>query len=162
MKKQTTYLIGAACILIAVCIAGVLVLTSDRSEPPAKHSFRDIEISVPNPPALKDSDGIMTVSYLIVTSRFEADDIRLDKVEILDGMSGDVIMTLEKEGLASVYRPSSGDEGPEIGVTLTRQPSQIPERLVHRLTFTSQGRAVLPFSVTGGEVEIRGGLTILR
>ena len=155
MKRQTIYLIGAGFILVAVMLAGMLLLTSDRNEVPYGHSFRDITISVPEMPVFKQTGGIATIEYRIVTSRFEDDDITLVKVDILDEKTGNVMMTLEKEGLQAVYHPATGEDTyPEIAITLTSEPTLIPKSVLHRLTFTSQGRAVLPFSVTGGTADI--------
>lgn len=155
MKRQTIYLIGAGFILVAVMLAGMLLLTSDRNVVPEGHSFRDITVSIPEMPVIKQKGGIATIEYRIVTSRFEDDDITLVKVEILDEKTGDVMMTLEKEGLQAVYSPATGEDTfPEIAISFSREPTRIPESLLHRLTFTSQGRAVLPFSVTGGSADI--------
>ena len=155
MNKKVVYLTGLGFIIIAMIIAGILLATSTRHDPvPDEHDIRNISVSVSTPLSISESGDMVALSYVLETSRFGEDELTLTRVEVLDKGSGEVIHVLEKDNLQKSF--SLGDDRNNPTVTLEFQISAdiLPAMITHRLYFISDGRSILPFSVTGGEVQV--------
>ncbi|HOW03930.1 hypothetical protein [Methanospirillum hungatei] len=155
MNKKVVYLTGLGFIIIAMIIAGILLATSTRHDPvPDEHDIRTISVSVSTPLTMAENGDVLTLSYGLETSRFVEDELTLTQVEVLDKDTGEVIHVLEKEDLQRSF--SVGDDTDNPIITLKYQISSelLPAMITHRLFFISDGRAILPFSVTGGEVQV--------
>jgi len=155
MNKKVVYLTGLGFIIVAIIVAGILLVTSTRHSPvPEEHDIRNISLSVSSPISFSENGGLVTLSYVLETSRFGEDELTLTRVEVLNKETGEVIHVLEKDNLQKAL--SQGDDRDNPTITLDFQISSdiIPAMITHRLYFISDGRAILPFSVLGGEIQI--------
>lgn len=155
MHKNWIYLTGFAFIVIALIVSGILLTTSDRHD--AKDEIpdvRNISISVLKKPVSLVTGEMMDISYSLETSEFEGNDLSLTRVEVLNEDTGKIIRAFEDDALRQIYTRADGGKNPTITIALEVQKADIPARIIHRLSFISDGRAILPFSVTGGEIVV--------
>ncbi len=155
MNKKVVYLTGLGFIIVAIIVAGILLTTSTRHSPlPEEHDIRNISLSVSSLISISENGDLVTLSYVLETSRFGEDELTLTRVEVLNKETGGVIHVLEKDNLHKAL--SQGDDRDNPTITLDFQISSdiIPAMITHRLYFISDGRAILPFSVLGGEIQI--------
>jgi hypothetical protein len=155
MNKKVVYLTGLGFIIVAIIVAGILLVTSTRHSPlPEEHDIRNVSLSVSSPISISENGDLVTLSYVLETSRFGEDELTLTRVEVLNKETGEVIHVLEKDNLQKAL--SQGDDRDNPTITLDFQISSdiIPAMITHRLYFISDGRAILPFSVLGGEIQI--------
>jgi len=155
MNKKVVYLTGLGFIIVAIIVAGILLVTSTRHSPvPEEHDIRNISLSVSSPISFSENGGLVTLSYVLETSRFGEDELTLTRVEVLNKETGEVIHVLEKDNLQKALSQSNDIDNPIITRDFQISSDIIPAMITHRLYFISDGRAILPFSVLGGEIQI--------
>lgn len=154
MEKRLVYAIGFGFVFVCIILAGILLVTSHRYDSPVPESeIRGINISVVKPP-VSSADGT-GITYEIEMTPFAERELALMKVELVNRDTGDLIKTLEKEELTrSLHEGSDNRTGPRILMDVPFSPGTAQGWYTHRLTFVSEGRAILPFTVTGGEIRI--------
>lgn len=155
MNKKVVYLTGLGFIIIAMITAGILLATSTRNSPVSEeHDIRNISVSVSTPLDISENRDFVTLSYVLETSRYGDDELSLTRVEVLNKKTGEVIHVLEKDNLQKAI--SSGDNrvNPTIRIEYQISSDILPAVITHRLYFISDGRAILPFTVIGGEVQV--------
>lgn len=171
MQKRFIYYIGFGFIIIALLLTGFVILTSHHDTALNQSASPTVTISVPSAPVLKPGGGLQEISYDIETSRFGDEGLNLIRVEIIEKETGKILQTLDGEKLRRVYQPPSGFQSsdnhpqnspgdtpfPRIFVAFTPESGSQPGILIHRLTFTSQERAAMPFTVTGGQTLVVAG-----
>ena len=155
MKKTHVYLVGFGFIVVIMIIAGVLLATSNRYETEVGTSdISNISVSVIGTPKITMNKDSMEISYILELSGFKKDELTLTKVEVLNKKSGGTIKTFEQESLRKIYAQGENEKVPKLQMTLSFLKEDTPPIIIHRLRFVSAGKAILPFSVTGGEIRI--------
>lgn len=170
MEKRWVYYIGFGFIVIALLLAGSVILTANLNKPSAPFS-PEVTISVPSPPVLNMEKNGISISYDLETSSFKDEGLNLIRVEVVDRETGKTLHILDGESLMRSTRSGSGTLSsdqesqvtpensplPRISVVLISDPRAAPQILTHRLTFVSQERAALPFIIIGGETSVITG-----
>ncbi len=155
MNKNLVFLTGLGFIIIAMITAGILLATSTRHSPvPDEHDIRNISVSVSTPISISENSDLVTLSYVLETSRYGDDELTLTRVEILDKETGEVIYVLEKDNLLKAISQGNERDNPAITIEFQISSELLPAIITHRLYFISGGRAILPFSVLGGEMQV--------
>lgn len=61
MNKKVVYLTGLGFIIVAIIVAGILLVTSTRHSPvPEEHDIRNISLSVSSPISFSENGGLVT------------------------------------------------------------------------------------------------------
>lgn len=148
MEKKWIKFIGFLFIIIAVLIALLLLTTSDRHPPVTDNSdIRNISITILEHSEIERNNDTMLISYSLLTSPYKDKELRLTKIEVMDLSDGTIISTFEKENLEKI---SKSDEQFLLSYPIQNFDNSLS--ITHRLFFISNGRAILPFSVIGGDI----------
>lgn len=141
--------------MVIMIITGALLATSNRYETEVGTSdISNISVSVLDIPKTTMNRDSMEISYILELSGFKKDEVTLTKVEVLNKNSGKNIKTFEQESLRKIYSQDENEKVPKLHMTLSFLKEETPAIIIHRLHFVSAGKAILPFSVTGGEIQI--------
>lgn len=155
MNKNHLYLVGLCCILGAMVIAGVLISSSHKYETTVSSAdIRNISVSLAQIPDITSIDDVIHVSYTLYLSGFQDTELSVVSVEIVDNQSGDLVTRLEKDTLNQAYRPARDQIPSSLMINFSADNTRIPKEVIHHIHVVGTGRAILPFSVSGGVVEI--------
>lgn len=155
MHKHSLYLAGICVIIGTMVIAGVLISSSHKYDTNDSVSdIRNISVTLAGTPEITRTDDVIHVDYTLYLIGFQDAELSLLSVEIVDNFSGDLVRRLEKEALKQAYTPGREDIPSSIRIEFSGDNTQIPNEVIHRIHIVGTGRAMLPFSVSGGVVEI--------
>ncbi|NLV26021.1 MAG: hypothetical protein GXY48_02470 [Methanomicrobiales archaeon] len=156
MQKRQVIWIGYSIIIFAMIIAAILIISSDRhADPPGTEDVRNISIVVSDNPVINKAGDTIHLSYFLKTPPYEDNDLKLMKIELIEKESGRVIYTFGGEKVDLLNQISD-----EVNHSVLHELSYaipadtMPSLYTHRLSFISDGRAILPFSISEGDISI--------
>lgn len=156
-------------------IAIAAVLGSGCTQPSAmektEHVPPVLEMTVPFPPVPVPSQNGMNLAYELELGPADSQVPVLDKVEVLDPVTGKILYSAEGELLTALYHPASVPpptpaelrngtgklSQPRVSLWFVVSPDAVPDRLTHRLTLNRTASRQTPLTITGGEVAVRTG-----
>jgi hypothetical protein len=161
-------------VIIVITIAAVLGsgCTQPAPVPQTQAAAPVLNMTVPVPPIpVASTDGI-NLAYELELTPADGQVPVVDKVEVLDPVSGRILYTADGELLAALYHPAdlppptpaelrNGTAKlilPRVSLWVVVSPGAVPDRLIHRLTLNRSASGLPPFTVTGGEVTVRKDL----
>ena len=146
--------------------ASSMVLEDNTIEP-------NLTMRVPFPPIPVQSDGITNIAYELETNNFEEKGYHLIRAEAIDADSKAILVSLKGDNLSRQYHPSSyppptyeekinGTKNltnPRISFWIRINPENVPDRIIHHLTFNSTSDSSLLLTITGGEMTLLKNIT---
>lgn len=153
-----------AVLILVVCVvtAVVMMFIVPGPLPATKTEASVITVTIANPPVpVAGEDGI-NLAYELELSQFDPATLTLERVDVIDPVTGKTIFTLDNDLLQYLYYPSSVPPPttgelmngtnklikPRISVWFVVGPGSVPDRLVHRLHFNTT-------TLDSGEIAIR-------
>lgn len=155
MNKKVIFLIGFCIIIFFVIIAGLLLFHSQKNTEPNNYTnIRNISISIDNNPKLERINSTMKISYSLDYSPNNANEISLEKIEVLDKNTKNLIFIMKENELKEHTHSQIKESKTVINFTYTCPISICPNVIFHRLSFVANETAILPFSIIGGELKL--------
>jgi len=151
-------IILVGCIVIATII--MFFIPGDETATTIGSSV--ITVNVPNPPVPVAGENGINLAYELELSQFDQKTLSLERVEVIDPLTGKNIYTLESDLLQYLYHPASNpppttDElmngtnkliKPRVSLWIVLSPGSVPDRLIHRLRFNTT-------TIYSGEISVR-------
>ena len=170
-------IITIAAVLGAGCIQPAAVQQpAEMQQPPTVQQTGPVapalNMTVPFPPIPVPSMNGINLAYELELVPASGQVPVIEKVEVLDPVTGKILYTADGELLSALYHPANVPpptvaelkEGtgklplPRVSLWFVVSPGAVPDRLSHRLTLNRTATGLSPVTVTGGEVTVRKDL----
>ncbi len=154
MDKKLVYLAGFGLIIITIILAGILLVTSHRYETTdsVDDEIHNTSLSVVNSSNITIRDTFVDISYELELTELGEEELSLIKVEVLNKKTGEILKTFDHKSLEQIYSPGTISKKPTIKIAITLAKGESLGILTHQVYFISEKKAMLPFSIKGGEV----------
>jgi len=170
-------IITIAAVLGAGCIQPAAVQQpAEMQQPPTVQQTGPVapalNMTVPFPPIPVPSMNGINLAYELELVPASGQVPVIEKVEVLDPVTGKILYTADGELLSALYHPANvppptpaeiqNGTGklplPRVSLWFVVSPGAVPDRLSHRLTLNRTATGLSPVTVTGGEVTVRKDL----
>lgn len=153
MNKKWFTIFGIGLIFGAMIIAGLLLLNSAKHEtPPTEKDVRNISIGIRNISQSKDSTGLSIITYSLITSPFQYDDLILVKINVKNEENNELYHSFSEKEIGDHILLANDKDETEISLSFSLEKPFPKTGFIHQLSFISNGRAILPFTIEGGEI----------
>ena len=170
-------IITIAAVLGAGCIQPAAVQQpAEMQQPPTVQQTGPVapalNMTVPFPPIPVPSMNGINLAYELELVPASGQVPVIEKVEVLDPVTGKILYTADGELLSALYHPANvppptpaeiqNGTGklplPRVSLWFVVSPGAVPDRLSHRLTLNRTATGLSTVTVTGGEVTVRKDL----
>lgn len=153
MEKKWVNSIGFGLIIISVLLAASVFITAQQRDVPSQVPL-DVPatLGVLDPPEVVRDGGEVQISYDLLISGMNPEEMELVRLEVLDSVSHQTLHLLQGEELDRTFTPSP--DGGSISLEYVCPVPGLPKPLTHRLMITRTGRTALPSLLSGGDIVV--------